>query len=167
VHAQSDGAFREARRLLLEELKQDRIHEWNKALSTDTDYYRPRFKGWSRVQAFGKWVLHWVEDIGWGYGLKPSQLLFTAIVVVISLAGIIALSGMWYRVPTHYSTEVRLGPLGFSEAVYFVLVTFSTLGYGEISPASPSARAFSSLICCLGAVFLGLIAASMFKRMER
>lgn len=167
VHAQCDGAFREARRLLLEELKQDRIHEWNKALSTDTVYYRRNFKGWSRVQAFGKWVLHWIEHIGWGYGLRPSQLLITAIALVILLSGIIALSEMWYRVPYHYSTEVRLGPLGFGEALYFVLVTFSTLGYGEISPASSTARAFSSLVCCLGAIFLGLIAASMFKRMER
>jgi voltage-gated potassium channel Kch len=83
------------------------------------------------------------------------------------MAATIYMSHLPYRVPENLSTVVSIRPLGFWESIYFTSVTFSTLGYGDITPATRLAKALAVVTCCGGAIFLGLVAASAFKRMER
>ena len=54
---------------------------------------------------------------------------------------------------------MRLEHLGFTDALYFNLVTMSTVGYGDISPHSLPGRMFTVLIILAGGgTFLGVIA---------
>jgi voltage-gated potassium channel Kch len=48
-----------------------------------------------------------------------------------------------------------------ADALYFSLVTQTTLGYGDISPLSPLARAFSGIEALLGQVFLVALVARL------
>jgi hypothetical protein len=57
----------------------------------------------------------------------------------------------------------------FSDFIYFSIVTLSTLGYGDILPVSPQARALVSLEVVLGQFYLAvvvarLVALSMYAR---
>jgi hypothetical protein len=46
IHAQADGNFRDARGLLIKEMRNDRKHGWKKAFSKDKEFYRKNFHGW-------------------------------------------------------------------------------------------------------------------------
>ena len=46
--------------------------------------------------------------------------------------------------------------VGFSDALYFSIVTFTTLGYGDFQPA-PELRIMSALQALSGYIFLGLL----------
>jgi len=52
-------------------------------------------------------------------------------------------------------------PVGtfFSEAVYFSMVTMSTLGYGDITPLTPTARTLSWMQAVLGQFYIAVIVA--------
>jgi voltage-gated potassium channel len=54
---------------------------------------------------------------------------------------------------------MKLESLAFTDALYFNLVTMSTVGYGDIYPHTPLGRMFAVLIILAGgAAFLGVIA---------
>lgn len=49
----------------------------------------------------------------------------------------------------------------FSDFIYFSIVTLSTLGYGDILPVSPQARALVSLEVLLGQFYLAVVVARL------
>ena len=49
-------------------------------------------------------------------------------------------------------------PMTRLDALYFTVTTFATVGYGDISPVSQTARLVATLQMLLGLVFLGLVA---------
>lgn len=53
----------------------------------------------------------------------------------------------------------------YEEAVYFTIVTFTTLGYGDYRP-SPELRLMASLQALYGYISLGLILAAFVKRAQ-
>ena len=58
--------------------------------------------------------------------------------------------------------RVRLpGRAGFSELVYFSLVTQTTLGYGDVVPLSSAARSLSALQAVTGQIYLAVFVARL------
>ena len=53
----------------------------------------------------------------------------------------------------------KTNELNFSDYSYFGLVTFSTLGYGDIVPLKPYSKAFATLIALSGQIYLAVIIA--------
>ncbi len=57
------------------------------------------------------------------------------------------------------------GPAGqyvrYPDAIYFSFVTFSTLGYGDVAPLSPPARAMASTEAVLGQLYLAVFVARL------
>ena len=54
---------------------------------------------------------------------------------------------------------MRLENLTFIKALYYNIVTMSTVGYGDIHPTNPASRLFAILLIIMGgATFLGVIA---------
>lgn len=51
--------------------------------------------------------------------------------------------------------------LGFSEFIYYSFVTLTTLGYGDITPVSESARALSSLEAVIGQMYMTVLVARL------
>lgn len=70
----------------------------------------------------------------------------------------------------HWSASA-LDPNAFSEpltkldALYFTLTTFTTTGFGDISPRSPTARGYVSLQMALGFVLVSVLFALVITRM--
>ena len=55
-------------------------------------------------------------------------------------------------------------PGATGELLYFSYVTLTTLGYGDVSPASASARSLATLEAILGQLFLAVLIASLIGR---
>lgn len=77
--------------------------------------------------------------------VKQKLKVFLGIFLLVTAAGTFAF--------------MQLEGLSFSEALYYNIVTMSTVGYGDIHPSSPLSRMFAVfLIVAGGAAFLGVIA---------
>jgi voltage-gated potassium channel Kch len=50
---------------------------------------------------------------------------------------------------------------GFNNLLYFSFVTLTTLGYGDIAPATPLAKALSSLEAVVGQLFIAVLIARL------
>ncbi|MCD6527640.1 MAG: two pore domain potassium channel family protein [Desulfuromonas sp.] len=69
---------------------------------------------------------------------------------LLAFCGVIGLSTLCFMV-----TE----QLNFSEALYFSIITMSSVGYGDILPQTPAGRILAMVFIVLGAItFLGIIA---------
>ncbi|MBK1877608.1 potassium channel family protein [Pelagicoccus mobilis] len=69
-----------------------------------------------------------------------------------------------FNVPAHLAGEGRLSSLGSIRAfqgLYFSLVTITTLGYGDISPISVSARMLCSAEAFVGQMFMAVMVARL------
>ncbi len=49
----------------------------------------------------------------------------------------------------------------FSDALYFSFVTLTTLGYGDITPATPFARTLCAMLAVIGQIYLTVLVASL------
>jgi predicted outer membrane lipoprotein len=58
-------------------------------------------------------------------------------------------------------------PLDLLGAVYFSFVTLSTLGYGDIAPVAPAARALAVLEAVFGQLYLAVLVARLVTLYER
>ena len=104
-----------------------------------------------RDGAWGRWLGSTLQNLLWGYGEKPWRLALT-------MAFNILLFGVLFHL---------LDPLPnktFWEHVYFSGITYLTVGYGDLAPASPVARLLSVLCGAAGIATFGLLIASVTKK---
>ncbi|MBM3250359.1 MAG: two pore domain potassium channel family protein [Candidatus Omnitrophica bacterium] len=79
------------------------------------------------VKRLFKWLAYSASFFIWGHGERPLRTLYSAIGLVLSCALI-------YTQSTLKSAGGLFHP-DFFEAVYFSAVTFTTVGFGDITPA--------------------------------
>jgi hypothetical protein len=105
----------------------------------------------ARLRATAQWLdsllLNWL----WGYGERPWRL---ALGMLVSILAFGTLQFALHAVPGS----------GWWEHVYFSGVTFASLGYGDLVPHGPLARALAVFEGLLGITFLGLLIASATKK---
>jgi hypothetical protein len=64
----------------------------------------------------------------------------------------------------HLPAPIVAAPAGaerMGELVYFSFVTLTTLGYGDVTPASPSARTLATLEALVGQLYLAILIARL------
>lgn len=105
----------------------------------------------ARLRAIALWLdsllLNWL----WGYGERPWRLALGM------LASIFAFGTL------QFGLDAVPGN-GWWEHIYFSGVTFASLGYGDLVPHGPIARAVAVVEGLLGITFLGLLIASATKK---
>jgi voltage-gated potassium channel len=57
--------------------------------------------------------------------------------------------------------------LGLCEAMYLTLITFLTIGYGDLAPASGIARFSCIIVGFSGFIFMGIVVGATIKTFER
>jgi hypothetical protein len=162
LNASAEGDMPRSNQLLLQELAASRMHERAKFMA-DSDYYRKRYNFRDRLSAFAAWYGHYVQLLVWGYGLKPYRLLTNGLLVILAVAILTWLSQTTIYVPRGPSPR----GLGFGEALYTSIVTFTTLGYGDFTPAEVFGRVIYAMESLFGALFIGLLAATAYRRIAR
>ncbi|MBS1530809.1 MAG: two pore domain potassium channel family protein, partial [Bacteroidetes bacterium] len=130
----------------------------NKTLAKDLkiselDFIRAKKTGFEKL-------LMTLNKAYWGYGQKPFQLIKISITVILIL-------GLFYSFfPQDFSSyhagsnECYLVTL--LNSLYFSVVTFTTLGYGDLSPIG-FLRFFAGLEALFGAITLGFLVAGLTK----
>lgn len=84
---------------------------------------------WHRLLNFVRGFLNLIGDLTWGFGERPFRMFIVIFFVVVGSAVI-------YTHSHHYILMAgKASTISFSEALYFSLVTFATVGYGDYVPA--------------------------------
>lgn len=95
------------------------------------------------------------------YGTKPIRVFATMLVMVFAFAGIF--SGI---IPFIQVSEHKLFT-GFGRGLYFSIITFFTIGYGDITPASGWAAFFAGIEGFLGVFFMSYFTVSIVRKTLR
>ncbi len=122
-------------------------------------------------------LLTFMVAVAW---LVAGEVLFTGSVDLNKIIGAVALylliGFIWsllYTILLEFSpnalTGVEAGPWydNMPITTYFSFVTLTTLGYGDISPATPLAEVFVILEAVLGMFYLAVIVASLVGSLRR
>lgn len=125
--------------------------------------------GPARVWGVTLWILLTVLTIGTvakrlaGYHTVTIQLVMGLLVVYVLLGIGFGLSYVLIDLITHPSFSGD--SLGVSGLLYFSFVTLATLGYGDISPLTSSARAFAVAEAVIGQLYLVSVVSMAVSRL--
>lgn len=105
-----------------------------------------------------------------GYGNKPGRVIMTAVAMMILSALVYPLVGGLYN-PTDPGTvyAVTLGEStgaaaeAFLRSLFFSVLTFTTLGYGNLVPTTTVGRQMAGLEALLGSLVLALLVAVLTR----
>ena len=90
-----------------------------------------------------RYFMSLLEYLIWGYGERPSKVIIVALLVV-------GLSSFYF-----YFYGPTIGRV--IDSIYFSAITFTTLGYGDITPADDYAKIICSAEALLGGLSIGLL----------
>ncbi|PCR91320.1 pentapeptide repeat-containing protein [Natrinema ejinorense] len=109
--------------------------------------------------AGSRWVMH--------YGTSPWRVVATSVLLILVCAALYPLTGGIQEVGTETAVTYQIedpaetpGPVlvrAFLKSLYFSIITFATLGYGDIQPVAGFARAIASIETLLGSVLMALL----------
>ena len=126
----------------------------------------------SRPETFVKWLYRWFLTV-FGYGESPATFLAMSVITVTVFAFLFMFTGFEYstlettvRRSMVFSLDELPGTIeDFMTSLYFSIVTFTTLGYGDAHPVKVT-RFLASTEALLGFVFYSSFVASFIKRLS-
>lgn len=104
-----------------------------------------------------RWCMSMIDSLLWGYGEKPGRILVAASVLIAAYAGVYDSVAWIDENGAQYAPRL-------SDCLYFSVVTFTTLGYGDITPKTDLLKALAASQAALGAFTMGLIVAGFSNR---
>ncbi len=159
--------------------------EWNyyyKAKHASTRYNNKGF-----IDKYTKLIFN---ELLIGYGEKPSNCLKISIFIIFFFSFFYMFAGLGfasqdssisstkeiinYNIDIYYFIKNIFNPnyywqcfKDFSNFLYFSVVTFTTVGYGDITPINSIGRFLSALEMLLGVTFIGAWVATFFRKLIR
>lgn len=156
------GEKRIADKILLREIEIEKQELKNQFYSR-TEYYKSRYKPIERLLSGVKFLGLWINGFIWGYGLKLQNLLLSAFVCILIFSSLLLIFGQ-FVISENPNVAVKLN---FGRSLYLSIVTFTTLGCGDFTPAS----IFTHVVCAaesfFGVIFLGFLAAAVYRKFAR
>lgn len=129
---------------------------WSSLISKVKLHTYPRYV-WPLAKYRFKWLVSMLESLLWGYGERPSRIIMVAFFVVSVYAGI-------YSTVEWVDADGKSFMLGKLDSLYFSLVTFTTLGYGDITPKTQLLKMLAGSEALCGAFIIGLIVAGFSNK---
>lgn len=110
------------------------------------------------------WAL--INHIAWSK-IVNADILLSAIngYLLLGIVGTLAFRTILIYNPNALSIVLTEGE-GVNDLIYFSFVTLSTLGYGEITPISPGARAVSMILSIAGPLYLTILIALLVGKFQ-
>ena len=101
-----------------------------------------------------RYLISLIEALVWGYGERPSRIIGTALVLLTI-----------YSVVFHVLlNKGATGSVSFVDCAYLSIVTFTTLGYGDITPKTSLMKMACGSEAAIGAFVIGLVVAGFANR---
>jgi len=116
-----------------------------------------------------KRVISKIVEISCGYGERPLRIIAISLAVIICFSFLFFFSGINYsgNIINYSINNSFYENIGiFFNSLYFSVVTFTTLGYGDITPIGIS-KLFASIEALLGGFILALFVVVFVKKMTR
>ena len=156
-HKPSKDLYREAEetaRMLKKYLDSEQMHSASRYFFyKEMRMQRKQMKYMSLSRGFS-----WLVDFIIGYGEYPHRLLFFVFGFIVIFAGIFFYLGVndaHNMISYNHNANVISNIHNFLTCLYFSIVTFTTLGYGDITPYGLS-RVFACIEVIVGNLSLGL-----------
>ncbi|TLY49001.1 MAG: two pore domain potassium channel family protein [Gammaproteobacteria bacterium] len=102
-----------------------------------------------------RWLFSLLEEIVWGYGERPSRIVLSGLFILS------VYSGIYYRI---LNSAPHTDGRSLLDCAYFSVVTFTTLGYGDITPKSDLMKVLCGSEALIGAFMMGLVVAGFANR---
>ena len=115
------------------------------------------------------WLLSYMVDLLCGYGEKPLRVVFFSMFIILFWSLIYANLGVTYQDQTLlFSLNKNLSSniFVFMHCLYFSVVTFTTLGYGDITPLG-FAKFFAAFEAFVGSFTIAIFVVVFVKKMTR
>ncbi len=132
-------------------------------------YKEMRFRRFAQPLLSKKRFFSWFFDRLCGYGEKPFRLISFSVLFILACAiGFFSLGVNDGGSIAVYQSSSSLSEnfLQFAECLYFSVVTFTTLGYGDITPVGIS-RFIASVEAFIGSFTIALYVVVFVRRMAR
>lgn len=110
-------------------------------------YWKKRFSITAQILISKYWT---------SYSVFGTITIFT----ILLLASIFCFTSSNFKIPS------ELKPIGFFDSIYFVVVTFTTLGYGDISAINWIGQLFVIITVLTGYLFLGVFIYLLSKKID-
>lgn len=126
-----------------------------------------KHRKWSNRQLL---LENWLYDKTAVFGERPSQVAKISAIIIVSFAVIYPITGI-----KSGSTVLEYSLLGYLSALpdallsslYFSLVTFTTLGYGDIQPIGLTSQISAAIESLLGAILVALLIFTVGRKVKR
>ncbi len=110
-----------------------------------------------------------VVDFSCGYGERPLKIISLSILVIILFSVVFSFTGIYYEDKIQaisFDNSLTQNLLVFANSLYFSVVTFTTLGYGDILPIGIT-KLFAAIEAILGGFILAIFVIVFVKKMTR
>lgn len=127
-------------------------------------YYREKLMETNCIcsrKNFSKWLFNHLLNITAGFGERPSRVLGWWFIVIVGFAFMFFKGEGLIIKSTNFSHAET-----FWDYLYFSIVTFTTLGFGDIAP-KPSFRLLASIEAILGAILMAMFIYVFSRKMGR
>jgi hypothetical protein len=127
----------------------DPKHHNRKEIQEEKNFLR---KGFIYLFSYIRFLKLAFQNLLWGFGEKPGRVFGWAVFVIIGSA----LIYNYHPCSATYSDEIN--------SIYFSLVTFTTLGYGEITQNDTFLKVYASIEALLGLTIMALVVAGFSSK---
>jgi hypothetical protein len=106
---------------------------------------------------------NWAYEVFLGYGHSLQRFVgwsLAAFVVIVSF------NCWWFRSGMHVPNDLETID-GTARTIYYTLVTLTTLGYGDITPATQGGMIVAGLEALLGLIWFGMLTSIIVKKVFR
>ena len=112
-----------------------------------------------------RYLLSLTLDALWGYGERPLRLLAFSLVFCVIWALLYFVSGLHVngQCVAVWTVQDKLGHL--FQCLYFSFVTFTTLGYGDLSPCTVPGRTLAMIQAFAGVFIMGLFVSANVRKL--
>ncbi len=136
------------------------LSRWERRLLLQQLKRRPAGEHWLKVKA--TIALKWVSDLTTGSGTSLLRLATTSFVLLLLLTQFNwEMSGLFLFQDSHGNNISS-----YNQVFYLTTIIVTTLGFGDITPASNIGRVFVSMEAMIGFVFLALTSSTIYRRIS-
>lgn len=112
------------------------------------------------------WLFSLLVDLLWGYGQRPSRLFFFSLLYLVAYAVVYFFAGIKVGDVCAAGPSVPSPAAHLLDCLYFSVITFTTVGYGDIVPCTTLSRLLAASEAFSGIFIMSLFVTANVRKLE-